>query len=315
MTDVRQMRAVRFHDYGPSSVLVVDDVPIPEPKEGEVLVSVRAAGVNAIDWKYRAGYLKDFMPLELPHIPGFDVAGTVERVGDGVSDFSPGDDVFGRGAGTYAQYAIVPATALAHKPVAIGFEEAATLPIGGVTAWAGLFDAGTLEPGQHVLVQGGAGGVGLLAVQLAHWKGAHVSATTSAGNVDFVRSLGADAVIDYTSTAPEGEIKDMDVVLDTVGGEVTERSWGMLHPDGILVVIAGMPDAEEAAAHGVRTSGVRSPEVIRPVLEQLVALVESGSLTPHVGRVFALADAVKAHAAAETGHGRGRIVLQVASPD
>jgi NADPH:quinone reductase-like Zn-dependent oxidoreductase len=315
MTDMRLMRAVRFHDYGSASVLVVDDVPVPEPQAGEVLVGVRAAGVNPIDWKYRAGYLKQYMPLELPHIPGLDVAGTVDRVGDGVSDFAPGDAVFGRGAGAYAQFATVPATALAHKPAGMSFEEAATLPIGGVTAWAGLFDAATLEAGQRVLVQGGAGGVGLLAVQLAHWKGAHVSATTSAGNVDFVQSLGADIVIDYTSAAPEDGITDMDVVLETVGGEVTERSWSMLKPGGILVTVAGMPDAEKAAAHGVRTSGVRSPEVIRPVLEQLASLVAAGSLTAYVGRVFALADAAAAHEAGETGHGRGRIVLQVALPD
>ena len=312
-TDAREMRAVRFHDYGPPSVLVVEDVERPEPKEGEALVRVRAAGVNAIDWKYRAGYLKDFMPLELPHTPGLDVAGTVEGVGVGVSDFSPGDDVFGRGAGAYAEYAIVPVTALAHKPASISFEQAATLPIGGVTAWAGLFDTAKLEPGQRLLVQGGAGGVGSLAVQLAHWKGAHVMTTTSTGNVDYVRSLGADEVIDYTTTRFEEVVRDVDVVLDTVGGEVTDRSWSVLKAGGILVVVAGMPEPEKAAAHGVRTSGVQSPEMTRPVLEELAKLVESGSLTPQLEPVFPLADAAQAHAVAESGHGRGRIVLQVST--
>ena len=312
-TDAREMRAVRFHDYGPPSVLVVEDVERPRPKEGEVLVRVRAAGVNAIDWKFRAGYLKDFMPLELPHTPGLDLAGTVDEVGVGVSDFSRGDDVFGRGAGAYAEYAIVPVTALAHKPASISFKQAATLPIGGVTAWAGLFEAAKLETGQRLLVQGGAGGVGSLAVQLGHWKGAHVITTTSTGNVDYVRSLGADEVIDYTTAKFEEVARDVDVVLDTVGGEVTDRSWGVLKPGGILVVVAAMPDTEKAATHGVRTSGVQSPELTRPVLEELAKLVESGSLTPQVGPVFPLTDAARAHAVAETGHGRGRMVLQVSN--
>jgi NADPH:quinone reductase-like Zn-dependent oxidoreductase len=309
----QRMRAVRFHDYGDASVLVVEDVVRPAPKEGEVLLRVRAAGVNAIDWKFRAGYLKDFMPLELPHTLGFDVAGTVEEVGAGVSDFAPGDDVFGRGAGAYADYAIAPVTAIARKPAGVSFEAAATLAIGGVTAWVGLFATAKLESGQRLLVQGGAGGVGSLAVQLAHWKGAHVIATTSSGNVDHVRSLGADEVIDYTKTKFEDGVHDVDVVLETVGGEVTDRSWNVLKPGGILVVVAGMPEPEKAAAHSVRTSGVQAPQVIRPVLEELVKLIESGSLAPQIGQVFPLSEAAGAHAAAETGHGRGRIVLQVSS--
>lgn len=312
-TDAPVMRAVRFHDYGAPSVLVVDDVERPDPQEDEVLVRVRAAGVNPIDWKYRAGYLKDFMPLALPHTLGFDVAGTVDRVGAGVSDFSPGDDVFGRGAGAYAEYAIVPVSALAHKPASVSFEQAATLPIGGVTAWAALFDTAKLEAGQRILVLGGAGGVGSLAVQLAHWKGAHVITTTSAGNADHVRSLGADEVIDYTTTRFEEVVRDVAVVVDTVGGEGTDRSWSVLKTGGILVVVAGMPEPEKAAAHGVRTSGVQHPGTVRPVLEKLAELVVSGVLTPQLGPVFALADAAAAHAAGEPGHGRGRIVLQVSS--
>jgi len=308
-----QMHAVRFHDYGPPSVLVVETVVRPEPKEGEVLLRVRAAGVNAIDWKFRAGYLKDFMPLELPHILGFDVAGTVEAVGAGVSDFAPGDEVFGRGAGTYAEYAVAPVASLARKPANLSFDEAATLAVGGITAWVGLFDTASLEAGQRLLVQGGAGGVGGLAVQLARWKGAPVIATTSTGNVDYVRSLGADEVIDYTTTTFEDAVDDVDVVLDTVGGKVTDRSWKVLKPGGILVVVAGMPEPEKAAAHGVRTSGVQSPQASRPVLQELATLIEAGSLVAQVGQVFPLSDAAAAHAVAETGHGRGRIVLRIGS--
>src|SRR5207247_786252 len=146
------------------------------------------------DWKIRAGYMKEFMPLELPHVPGLDVAGVVEAVGAGASEFSPGQAVFGRGADTYAEYTTAPTTALAGKPDSVSFEQAATLAIGGVTAWAGIVEAAALQPGQRVLVHGGAGGVGSYAVQLARWRGSHVIATVSAGNVDFAKSLGADEV-------------------------------------------------------------------------------------------------------------------------
>jgi|SRR5438105_257043 len=312
-TETRQMRAVRFHDYGPPSVLTLENVVRPTPSESEVLIRVRAAGVNAIDWKFRAGYLKEWVPLELPHTLGLDVAGTVEEVGPGVSDFAVGDEVFGRGAGGYADYAIAPVTTIVRKPAGLSFEAGATLSVGGVTAWVGLFDAPKLESGQRLLVQGGAGGVGSFAVQLGHWKGAHVIATTATGNVDYVRSLGADDVIDYTTANIEDVVRDVDVVLDTVGGEVMDRSWSVLKPDGILVSVAGVPDPEKAAAHGVRTSGVQPPEIIRPVLEELVRLIREGALVPQIRQVFPLYDAAKAHAAAETGHGCGRIVLQVSS--
>jgi NADPH:quinone reductase-like Zn-dependent oxidoreductase len=305
------MQAVRFHDYGPPSVLVVDRVPRPEPQAGEVLLRVRAAGVNPMDWKFRAGFARNFMPITLPYTPGIDVAGTIDRVGPGVTEFAPGDDVFGRGSGTYAEYAIAPVTTIARKPTGVSFEQAATLPVGGVTAWVGLFDVANLEPGQRLLVHGGAGGVGHLAVQLAHWKGAHVIATTSSANAAYVRALGADEVIDYTAVRFEDVVHDVDVVLDTVGAETAGRSWGVLKPGGILVTVAGMADAETAAARGVRTSGVRAPAVTRPILEELARLVETGALVPQVGPTFPLEEAVRAHTASETGHGRGRIVLQV----
>jgi NADPH:quinone reductase-like Zn-dependent oxidoreductase len=312
-TTAPEMRAVRFHDYGPPSSLVVDLVPRPEPKAGEVLLRVHAAGVNPIDWKFRAGYLRQFMPLELPYTPGLDVAGTVVALGPGVTEFAEGNDVFGRGAGAYAEYAIASVATLAHKPAGVSFEQAATLPVGGVTAWVGLFDVAHLEAGQRVLVQGGGGGVGSIAVQLAHWKGAYVIATASEANADHVRTLGADEVIDYGAVKFEDVVHDVDVVLETVGGDITERSWGVLKPGGIMVVVAGMPDAEKAASLGVRTSNVPPPAVTTPILEELGRLAASGALIPQVGSVFSLADAADAHATSETGHGRGRIVLQVAS--
>jgi NADPH:quinone reductase-like Zn-dependent oxidoreductase len=294
-------------------VLHLETVPRPEPGPGEVLVRIRSTTVNPIDWKFRAGYLKEFMPLELPHVLGFDLSGTVETVGSGVSEFAAGDEVFGRGSGMYAEYAVAPASTIAPKPAALTFDQAATLGVGGITAWVGLFDSAKLEPGQRLLVQGGAGGVGAIAVQLGRWKGAHVVATTSTPNVEFVRALGADEVVDYTAGNFEDSVGDIDVVFDTVGGEVTDRSWAVLKPGGLLVVIAGMPDADKAAAHGVRTAGVQAPEVTSPILRELAKLVESGDLDPQVGRVFPLAEAVAAHTASETGHGRGRIVLHASS--
>jgi NADPH:quinone reductase-like Zn-dependent oxidoreductase len=309
-----EMRAVRFHEYGPASGLTLESVDRPEPRDSEVLVRVHAAGVNPIDWKFRAGYLQEFMPLDLPYTPGIDVAGTVESVGADVPDLAAGDAVFGRGSGTYAEFALAPSGSLAVKPKRISFEEAATLGVGGVTAWSGLFDTARLEAGQRLLVHGGAGGVGSLAVQLGHWTGAHVIVTASDANAGYVRSLGADEVIDYRATPFEDVVGDLDVVFDTVGGEVTERSWDVLRPDGILVVIAGMPEPEKAKAHGVRTAGVQAPEPIAPILHQLAQLVESGELRPQVGQVFSVSEAAASHAASETGHGRGRIVLQVGDP-
>jgi NADPH:quinone reductase-like Zn-dependent oxidoreductase len=308
-----QMRAVRFHEYGPADVLHLDDVERPEPGPGEVRVRVHAAGVNPIDWKIRAGHLQQYMPLDLPHVPGFDLAGTVDAAGQGVDALSEGDAVFGRGRGTYAEYAIAPVATLAAKPEGMSFAEAATIAVGGVTAWVGLFDAAALEAGQRLLVQGGAGGVGSFAVQLGRWKGAHVSATASAANLGYVRELGADEAIDYAAGSIEDAVRDVDVVFDTVGGEVTARSWPLLRPGGILVTIAGMPDAEAAAAHGVRTAGVQAPETTAPILAELARLAVAGDLRPQVGRTFPLAAAAEAQALSETGHGRGRIVLEVAA--
>jgi NADPH:quinone reductase-like Zn-dependent oxidoreductase len=312
-SEMAEMRAVRFHEYGPASGLTVESVDRPEPGDGEVLVRVRAAGVNPIDWKIRAGYLQEFMPLDLPSTPGIDLAGTVESAGADVHDLAAGDAVFGRGSGTYAEFALAASGSLAVKPPRISVEEAATLGVGGVTAWSGLFDTARLDAGQRLLVHGGAGGVGSLVVQLGHWKGAHVIATASDANAGYVRALGADEVLDYRATRFEDVVGDLDVVFDTVGGDVTERSWAVLRPDGILVIIAGMPEPEKAAERGVRTAGVQAAEPISPILDELARLAESGDLRPQVGQLFSLSEAAAAHAASETGHGRGRIVLQVAN--
>jgi NADPH:quinone reductase-like Zn-dependent oxidoreductase len=305
-------RAARFHEYGPPEVLVVEDVPRPEPGAGEVLIRVHAAGVNQFDWKLRAGHLQQYMSLELPFIPGYDVAGTVEALGPGVTAFTPGDAVFGRGSGAYAEYAIAPVGALAPKPETVSFDEAATIAVAGITAWSGLFDSANLQPGQRVLIQGAAGGVGSYAVQFAKWKGAYVAGTASASNLDYVRQLGADEVIDYTVGPIERAISGVDVVFDSVGGPVTDASWQLVRPGGMLVAVAGAPDQEAAKRHGVRTAGVQGPAEPAGILREIAGLIETGAVKPEVGRVFSLDDASRAHALSESNHGRGRIVLHVA---
>jgi NADPH:quinone reductase-like Zn-dependent oxidoreductase len=306
------MRAAQFHQYGPPDVLVVENVPVPQPKEREVLIRVHAAGVNPIDWKLRAGQLQQYMPVELPYIPGYDVAGTVEAVGPNVSEFTVGQAVFGRGTGTYAEYAVAPVATLAVKPHGLSFDEAATIGVGGVTSWLGLFNAGGLESGQRLFVQGAAGGTGSFAVQLGDWKGAHVIGSASTANLDYIRLLGADEVVDYTVTTVEDVVSDVDVVYDTLGGDATEHLWKLLNQGGILVEIAGMPSEEKAKEYGVRTSGVEAPPETSGVLRQIAALIEDGALEAPVGRVFSFDDAAKALGQSETGHGRGRIVLHIA---
>lgn len=306
------MRAARFHEYGPPEVLVVEEAPRPEPQEGEVLIRVHAAGINPFDWKLRAGYVQKFMPVQLPYIPGVELAGTVEAVGQNVAGFTPGQAVFGRGSSTYAEYAVAPATALALKPASITFDQAATIAIGGIVSWVGLFDVADLQAGQRLLVQGAAGGAGSYAVQLGRWKGAHVIGTASSRNLEFVRSLGAEEVVDYTAGPVELAVSGVDVVFDAVGGETMDQSWRLLKPGGILVEIAGMPSEEVARQHGVRTSGVQGPPVVSGILRQLADLIESGALRPEVGSVYPLDEVAQAHAVSETGHGRGRIVLHIA---
>src|SRR5690349_8406557 len=212
------MKAARMHDYGTADQLKVEDAPRPQPKAGEVLVHLKAAGVNPADWKYRSGAFKAFMPLNFPWTPGLEGAGVVEAVGEGVTAFKPGDPVFGTIMASYAQYSVVPATDVALKPASLSFDEAASVPVGALTGW-GAVEAADIHPGQRVFVQGAAGGVGLFAAQLAKAKGAQVIGTASAVNLDFVRSLGVEP-IDYDAAPFESVVHDMDVVIDTVGGEV-----------------------------------------------------------------------------------------------
>ena len=306
------INAIQVHAYGDADQLKLERIARPEPQEGEVLVRVYAAGVNPVDWKIRRGWLKDFLQLTFPYIPGADLAGVVEKVGPGVTAFQPGQEVFGRSSqGSYTEYGIAPASTLALKPKTLSFDEAATIPTGATTAWQGIFDHGNLQPGQRILILGGAGGVGLFAVQFARWKGAHIISTASTSNLEFVRSLGAETVVDYTKERVEDVVHNVDVVFDTVGGQALAGVLPTLKSGGTLVSIAGQPDEIKASELGVRTARF-SAQANTDLLNTLARLIDEGQVKVQVGHTFPLSEAAQAQELSEKGHGRGRIVLHIA---
>jgi len=300
------MRAIRYHEHGSADVLRLEEIAVPEPGEGEVLVRVRAAGVNPVDWKQRSG-----MNPNLPATPGIDLSGVVEKIGSGVTGFETGQEVWGTGQGSYAEYAIAPANSIVPKPADMSFEEGASFGIGVRTAWVALFESASHEEGQTILVQGAAGGVGMWGVQLAKWKGATVIGTASTGNIDFIKSLGVDVAVDYTKTPAEDIAHDVDFVLDTVGGTVRDQSWQTLKKGGTLVTIVGDPDQSDAERHGVTAIRVGRPTDSIEIFSTVNELFASGKAKPLVQRVFPLDQAKQAHEQSETTHGRGRIVLAI----
>jgi NADPH:quinone reductase-like Zn-dependent oxidoreductase len=303
------MQAIRAHEYGGPEVLKLEQAPRPQPGAEQVLIRLKAAGVNPTDFVMRSGGYKQFMPIEFPWIPGVEGAGVIEAVGANVTAFKPGQEVFGIVIGGYAEYALAGVKDIQLKPKSLTFEQAASVPMGALTAWGALIDAANVEAGQHILVHGAAGGVGGYAVQLARWKGAHVTGTASAGNLDFVRSLGAESAIDYNAAPFETQVRDMDAVIDTVGGEVIERSFKVLRPNGILVTVAGRVDPEAAKAQGLRAAGGRRSALEN--LAQISELVESKKIVTSVGKLFPLSQARQAQELSQTRHGRGRIILQI----
>lgn len=308
----QNMQAIRVYAYGAADQLKYEQAPLPEPKEGEVLVRVHAAGVNPADWKVREGLFKAFSNAEFPYTPGSDVAGVVVLVGPGVSGFHEGQKVYGRSNnGSYAEYATAAASALAPSPQALSFDEAAAVPVGATTAWQALFDNGQLQAGQRVLILGGSGGVGLFAVQFARWKGAHVISTTSTSNMEFVRSLGAETVIDYTTTSVEQAVHDVDLVIDTVGGNALESALPTLKRGGTIVSIAGRIPEEKVEQFGIRPAYM-SAQVSSELLRQFTTLIDDGQVKVFIQQVFSLDKAAQAQELSQGGHGRGRIVLHVA---
>ncbi len=277
-----------------------------------MLVRIHAASVNPIDFKLASGVMRQIMPISFPWIPGGDFSGIVEEVGPEVAGLAKGDAVYGdaSGGGAYAEFYAGPATMITRKPRRLSDIEAASVPLAGQTAWQGLFDNGRLDRGETVLIHGAAGGVGTFAVQLAHWKGAKVLATTSKANAEYVRSLGADQVIDYKATPFESVAKNVDLVLDLIGGDTQRRSFAVLKPGGRLVATAQPPSEEEAAKHKVQAMMMQM-KATASNLKQFAELLDAGSLKTTVTKTYSLAQAREAWAEIMSGHTRGKIVLEV----
>jgi NADPH:quinone reductase-like Zn-dependent oxidoreductase len=308
------MKAVNIHDYGGLDVLHYEDAPRPTPGAGEVLIRVHATTMNPFDCAVRAGYMGQYFNYTFPLILGTDVSGVVEEVGASVTDVSPGDVVYTRAGvyrdGSHAEYVLAIAADVVAKPPSLDHIHAAALPHVTLTAWQGLIEFADLAAGQTVLIHAAAGGVGHVAVQLAKWRGAKVIGTASI-NLPFLEELGVDEPIDYTRTAFEEVAKDVDVVLDLLGGETQQRSWQVLKPGGILLSTVQPPSQETALAHGVRQRMIGTAPPIRKVLTEAARMVAAGQLKPHVSAVLPLQEIQKAHEMIEGRHTRGKIVLQV----
>ncbi|WP_327399398.1 NADP-dependent oxidoreductase [Streptomyces sp. NBC_01288] len=315
MSTVNTMRVITQHVLGGPEVLEVAEVERPAPRANEILIKVRAAGLNPTDWKHRAtgGFLG-----EPPFTLGWDVSGVVEAVGVGVARLAPGDEVFGMlsypwGHGSHAEYVAAPARAFVHKPAGIDHVQAGALPLVSLTAWQALVENAEVQPGQRVLIHAAAGGVGHVAVQIAKARGAYVIGTASAAKHDFLRELGVDEAIDYRETDFSEAVKDVDVVLDMLGAETALKSLRVLRPGGIVVSIVpmGKPDFyEEAERLGVRAVRMLV-DADRADMEAIAELVETGKLRATIAGTFPLADAAEAHALGATGRTAGKLVLAV----
>ena len=302
------MKAVRIERYGGEEVMELVEVERPKPGAGQVLVKVRAAAVNPVDWKIRDG-LGELFGMKPPLILGCEVAGTVET---GSGNLAAGDEVYGylgTHTGGYAEYAAAPASEFVRKPKQVDFDTAASVPVGALTAWQGIFDLGKLASGQRILITGASGAVGSMAVQLAKAKGAHVVGLASGKNEEFVRKLGADEFIDYRKAKFENEVGDLEVVFDTVGGETGARAFQTLKRGGFLVSTVNPPSAEKAREFGVTVAMVQ----MMPKPEQLAEinqLLESGKLKVRVATVLPLSDFKEALRLSASGHADGKIILR-----
>ena len=309
------MKAIVVHEYGGPEVLKYEDVAQPQPKDDEILIRVMAAGVNPVDVLVRSGVFAKYFGTRLPLIPGYDVAGTVEKTGAKMTKFKKGEPVYAyiglQEGGGYAEYVIANGKEASAKPKSLNYVEAAAVPLAAETAWQALIDTAKLTAGQTVLIHGGSGGVGSFAIQIARAKGAKVVATASTPNQDLLKQLGADVAIDYTTTKFEDVAKDVDVVLDTVGKDTLTRSYGVVKKGGFIVCLVGEPDQAQMADRGIHGAALSvTPDAGE--LAEITKLIEARKIKPIVSQVLPLTDAVKAQVQAATGHTRGKIVLKVA---
>ena len=298
------MRAVLLSETGGPEVLRIEDLPTPEPADGEVLIRVRAASINPIDWKQRRG----LSTKQLPAVLGNDISGTIER--SRADGFAEGEDVFGFApSGGYAEFAVAPAAAIAKKPAGVSHDQAAAIPVSGLTAWQALFDRGGLQNGQTLLVAGAAGGVGHFAVQLGKHAGARVIGTGSARNREFVLALGAGEYVDYTTQDVADVVSDADLVFDTVGGETTKTLVPAVREGGTIVVIAGAPPEAEAAGRGARAE-LLIMSVSAEQLAKIAELIAAGEVKVEIAGTFSLSQVAQAHELSEAGHTRGKLILE-----
>ena len=310
------MKTVRIHEYGNANVLRIEDLPVPTIAKDELLIKIHAASINPYDWQVREGMYKDMSQTKLPITLGQDFSGTVEKVGGSVTDFKVGDKVYGvtstQKDGSYAEYVEVKASDVALMPKTINFDEAATLPLAGTTAWETLITCARIQKGQRVLILAASGGVGSLAVQLAKNKGCYVIGTTSRSNFDFVKRLGADEVFDYMSEDFSMNLRDVDVVLDTIGGAVQEKAFKVMRRGGMLVSIKSQPNKEMAERFGVKCEFVLVSHNTH-ILNELRSMIEMGQIHTVVDKVFKFNDVKLAQDYSQSGKARGKIVLEIAN--
>lgn len=307
------MRAIRLHEHSGIDGIRVDDAPRPRAGAGQVLIEVKAAGVNPVDWKIAEGLGKDEFGHELPVTLGADVSGVVAEVGDGVNDLKAGDEVFGylslARCGAFAEHAIAEPNELAAKPPGLSHAQAAAIPVAALTAWQAMFDKAKLTTGQTVLIHAASGGVGHFAVQLARHRGARVIGTASGANEDFVRGLGADEFINYRDTNFEDVVSRVDLVLDSIGGETQERSFRTLKSGGWLISIVGPPSDQLAEKHAVRATYM----MVQPngrQLAEIAQLAASDRLRVTVAETIPLENGIDALHQSKRGRTRGKLVLE-----
>lgn len=305
--------AIQFSDYGPAEVLTANRIAAPAPAGGEVLIDVYAASVNPIDWKIRSGMLKGVFPAKLPMITGRDGAGIVSAVGEGVDPARIGQRVCflaSRGVGVWAEQIVLPTVLAVPIPDTLSFIDAAALPLAGLSAWAALVTAAEISSGMKVLIHAAAGGVGTLAVQIARARGAQVFATCSTRNVDYVRALGADVVIPYDQKKFEDQVSGLDIVFDTLGGDIHRRSYAVLRKGATLVCLSADPYEDRGAEYGV---SVKMAQVLPDpaALAALVALIETGRMMPVVEHILPFSDFAAAQRLSEQGRARGKTVLEI----
>ena len=310
------MKAAVIHEYGDSNVFKHEDVAMPEPGATEVLVKVHYASVNPFDCKVRAGYMKAHMPLNLPAILGTDMVGTVEKAGADVSKFKKGDLVFGKANlgsnGSYAEYALAKESNVAYAPKNMPEREVAGLPVAAGTAWSVLVNIAGLKAGQKLLITGASGGVGIMAIQIAKSIGAYVIGTASKSNLQTLKTMGADEAIDYTEGDFSEKAKDVDVLLDTVGGETLSKAYKIVRRGGKLISLTGPTDKAAADKYGIEAQYLSVPSDGK-TMEELAKLADSGKLKVLIDSEMPLGKISEAHALSESRKAKGKIIIKILS--